>query len=224
MADAQPQTPKLRVRSLRPRRRRAGLDFTREPRDLTADELGGENVAGFTSLLALLDDPQLSCSFVLEDGAEQVITAEKVAQLREALASWQAAEAEADAQRSMLANPATAELARKLLADGPELQPASGAVGEAGGATASPAEPTAARGDQAYLPDGAAQAAGTVTSGLGSEEASSSPVEPNKNTAPEGSQPAGEEVASPAAEASAAKTEPTAEPAAAPRRGKQRSH
>jgi hypothetical protein len=214
---------RLRVKALQPSRRRAGFAFSREPRDLTADELGGENVTGFTRLLALLDDPQLSCSFVLEDGDEQVITADKVAQLRAALASWQAAEAEADAQRSMLANPATAELARKLLADDTELQPASGAVGEAGGAAASPAEPAAT--SEAPGRDGASENSpgNTSSSAEGveqSRQAADVSAPDQKAGADEGNQPEG----TPAPPVAEPNDEPTAEPAAAPRRGKQRSH
>lgn len=76
---------RLRVKALLPKRRRAGFAFSRQPADLTRDDLPTDTVEGLEKLLALASDPQLKCVFVDEDGNEEPFTAEKVEQLKAAI-------------------------------------------------------------------------------------------------------------------------------------------
>jgi hypothetical protein len=73
---------RLRVKALRDRRCRAGLEFRREPRDLFPEDLGETSLAGLASLIAIAADPFLSAVFIDEDGGETPIGAEEVAEMR----------------------------------------------------------------------------------------------------------------------------------------------
>lgn len=58
--------PTIRVRALQPKRRRAGIDFGREPVDVTAAQLG-VGLAAVMALGAILTDPVLSVTIVEQD-------------------------------------------------------------------------------------------------------------------------------------------------------------
>ena len=76
--------PLLRVTALQEQpRRRAGLEFTRNPRDLAPSDLGGGLAAGLR-LAMLVEDPQLKVELVEhgEGGETRAISAEELADLQ----------------------------------------------------------------------------------------------------------------------------------------------
>lgn len=87
----------IRVKALQPQRRRAGMLFTREPRDLMPGDLG-EGIEAGEALLALVSDPQLVVSGIDADGVEHAVTAEMIEELVAAIEADRAAQqAERDA-------------------------------------------------------------------------------------------------------------------------------
>lgn len=126
MSEALPLA-KLRVVSLRPQRRRAGFAFTREPVELSKEDLGGTEIEAIEAMLAIAEDPQLRAVFVQVDGTEQTLTAEEIDALRGFV------EAVKVAQASSASSADAAALAAELLGGKTELQPASGASGYAEG-------------------------------------------------------------------------------------------
>lgn len=76
----------IRVKALQPQRRRAGMLFTREPRELTPADFGEGLVAG-EALLALVSDPQLVVTGIDAEGGEHSVTVEMVAELEAFIAA-----------------------------------------------------------------------------------------------------------------------------------------
>lgn len=76
----------IRVKALQPQRRRAGMLFTREPRDLTPADFG-EGLEAGEMLLALVSDPQLVVTGIDAEGGEHAVTAEMVDELEELIAA-----------------------------------------------------------------------------------------------------------------------------------------
>lgn len=74
----------IRVRSLQPQRRRAGMLFTREPRDLSPADFA-DGVEGGEQILAILRDPQLAVELVDEDGTAGPVSDDVIEQLAEAV-------------------------------------------------------------------------------------------------------------------------------------------
>lgn len=97
------------------KRRRAGLEFTREPRDLVAADLG-TGLAGVTALAAILADPFLKVTLV-EHGTEREVTADEMAELTEALEAERAV-------TDLMVDPDAPPAAPADIADVPELEPA----------------------------------------------------------------------------------------------------
>ncbi len=105
--------PTLRVRALQPKRRRGGLDFTSEPRDLTADMLGSGLLA-LMVVAAILSDPLLAVTIV-QDEAERPVSEEEIAELTAIL--------EAEKMRVDPDDPPTAEAAAMDAGDPPAADP-----------------------------------------------------------------------------------------------------
>jgi hypothetical protein len=71
--------PRLRVKALQPKRRRAGLEFTSTPSDLTVGMLG-TGLGAVMGLAAILADPLLAVT-VIENEAERPVTDDERDQL-----------------------------------------------------------------------------------------------------------------------------------------------
>lgn len=97
----------LRIKALQPRRRRAGLEFTAAPSDLTVEMLG-TGLAAIMALAAILADPVLSVT-VVEGETERAITDEE----RDALTAF----IEAESARVQPGDPPTADAAEAAEAD-----------------------------------------------------------------------------------------------------------
>lgn len=88
-----PSTRTIRVKAHQDKRRRAGFAFTREPREIDAEEIG-DDLAGGLRLLSLLTDPTLTVEFLGPGDEVRPTSPELVDALRERIAEAQAAEAE----------------------------------------------------------------------------------------------------------------------------------
>ncbi|MGE4302450.1 MAG: hypothetical protein AB7E24_00280 [Novosphingobium sp.] len=205
----------LRVRSLPRQRRRAGFDFTREPRLLAREAFPEDSVALAEKLLALFDDPLLECAFVDPDGTMHGKSEEALAELRAFVAAEKAA---GDAST---ANPDTAALIEQLLgSDGEtELQPPSGASGNAEGDASASGAPGAS-GDAPNENGASLTSPGTEPSSAEgsaqSRETADASVADRKADADEGKQPEGTSLP-PVAEPD---SKNTGGPSAAPAAGK----
>lgn len=190
-------------------RRRAGLDFTREPRELGREELP-EGIEGLRAFLAIATDPHLVVSIGDEDGDVRLINEDEIAELRLGLEKLELAEID----RVDPANPPS--VLTELQTLGGSKSETEGAAAPTGddaekvadadqSSTADPAKagdaPTASTEQARERADDAA-ADQKVASDAGQEpgDAAQPPVV-GTDTAREDSQPAGEETASPAAEA-----------------------
>lgn len=80
---------RLLIVSQRPQRRRAGFAFTREPVELTREDLG-EGLAALVRFSLLLGDPCLMVTMVSPDGTEQLIGDEERQQITALLEAEQA--------------------------------------------------------------------------------------------------------------------------------------
>lgn len=140
----------IRVKALQPQRRRAGMLFTREARDLAPGDLG-EGVDAAKALLALISDPQLAVTAIDAEGNEHKVTAEMIAELGEELAEIQAVQAELDAARGEA-------LAERAAVDGG----ASDTAGPQDGGDAPVVEAPQAAGPDAGADDSSGSAAGAA--------------------------------------------------------------
>lgn len=129
----------LRVKALRPSRRRAGFAFTPEFVDLTRDDFEEDYLAALTQFRSILSDPQLLVLMVEEDGSEKSLTEDELQELR-AVVEQKWAEA--------------------------NLQPASGVEGEAGTDASAPAD-LSISGDGSADSDTSQSLPGTGTSSAG---------------------------------------------------------
>lgn len=200
----------IRVKALQPSRRRAGFAFTSTPRDLQREELG-EGIEALKRFAMILGDPALSVSFVHADGRVEVLTEDE----KDALLAFAAAEE----LRVDPANPPAPMTELQTLggskpeAEGADAPVVSGPTGDGGekapdtkgsdaadparadeAATASTEQPREQAGGAA--PDQKAAS----TEEHQPAETVPAPVVATDNPA-EASKPAGEETASPAAEA-----------------------
>lgn len=194
MVDPSISSLHLRVKALQPRRRRAGLEFTSAPADLSVEMLG-TGLAAIVALAAILADPQLSVT-VVEGETERGITPEE----RDALTAFLEAEEarvdpsdpptpDAGANRSAAsgdaaADPAPAAEATKLQdPDGAEDKP-EGAAASDGASEAKVAEVKDAAAVDPARADGAAAAQSEQ-----SRETADAAASDRKAAAEEGSQP-----------------------------------
>lgn len=142
----------LRVKALQPQRRRAGMLFTREARELSLADLGDGLGAG-EALLALVSDPQLKVTGIDAEGEEHPVTAEMVEEL--------AALVDADRQARQAELDALLEQAAIDAANAPQAEPDT--TGPQDGGSAPAVEALQATGPDAGANDSTGSAAGAVT-------------------------------------------------------------
>lgn len=131
----------LRVRALVSTRRRAGFGFTAEARDLRREEFAEDDVAGYQQVLAIATDPELVSFYVSPDGDEVRVTDAEIEKLREHIATLQASIPGVTTAEGMT------DFVEQLLGNEIELQPASGADAETGGAAALSGDASASSGE-----------------------------------------------------------------------------
>jgi|GEM_PF-6008378 len=143
--------PRLRVKALQDKRRRAGLEFTREAQDFTPDELAPKLGGGLTAVIALgaiLTDPLLSVVLVeLGEGGEieRPVTDEE----RVELTAFLEAQGDAEASKVDPTDPPTPDAAENSSAASgdaaadPAPTPTDKAPAAPAPADAAPAEPAA---------------------------------------------------------------------------------
>lgn len=186
--------PHLRVKALQPRRRRAGLEFTSAPIDLTV-ELLGSGFAAIIALAAICADPLLQVT-VVEGDEERPITDEERDQLTAFL--------EAEGARVDPDNPPTDDAAESKLQhpDGAEAKAEGAAVPEAA------AEAKAAEVKDAAAVDPAGTGSAPAAEPAQSGEAADATATDRKAAADEQKQPE----QTPRAPVAGSNTKPKAEP------------
>ncbi|WP_067734486.1 hypothetical protein [Novosphingobium naphthalenivorans] len=150
----------VRVKSQRPLRRRAGFAFTREVKELQREAFGQDEIAAIEKLLALVGDPVLDVVLVQADGSEQRLTTEEADALRTFVAAQKSATAPDEEKAEANA------LLEQLLSSGDdetELQPPSGATGNAEGDASASGAPGAS-GDASDSEDASLTPPGTEPS------------------------------------------------------------
>ncbi len=197
----------MRVKALQPSRRRAGFGFTSSPRDLQRGELG-EGIEALKRFAMIIRDPELMVSFVHDDGKVDVLTKE----LKDELLAYIAAEElRVDPENP----PALITELQTLGGSKPEAEGAAAPTGDGGEKASDTTGSNAAdpaRADEAatastehareQADDAAPDQKAASTEEHQPAETVPAPVVATDNPA-EASQPAGEETASPAAEATA---------------------